>query len=622
MAKKDKKNSRHNEESHRVTHKLHDDKKQNDLDAVQENFPDIPDEAKKKLEQMKEKIDKFKDKLLEKFEEYVLGIALLPPSKDDDKKEKINLLILVDDADSKKMSKDELRDKLTEIVTNIGKEADESLNPETLLLTDLWQNCYDAKYELLQLIATSATIYDKGMLAAIKISEIHKSMVLKKFEKYIVSYVLAGSIVQGKATPESDIDVFLVIDDTDVKKMTRGELKEKLRAIIIGMGIDAGKMTGIENKINIQIYILTDFWESIKEANPVIFTFLRDGIPLYDRGIFMPWKQLLQMGRIKPSPEAIDMFMHSGDQVLERVKYKLREMGSEDFYWATLSSSQAAIMLYGLPPPTPKETPEVIRQIFVKKEEIFEEKYVKILEKIIKVRKEIEHGSKKDISGKEIDELYEDSETFLQRVKKLFEDIEEIKKKEELVKIYDDVLLAIREVLRVEDLPEVNEDELFETLKQKLVNPGKLPPAVFTELKELENEKREFQKGKLSKAELNKAVQDARSIIRKLIEYVQRTRSRQMEQIKLRVKYGEKVGEVLFLSEHAFFVMDIEKEKKTFKKAIVSDEGDVSEIKESSMEELEAELVNPTKSRKLFISGKLLKNLESVFGEQVEILVA
>jgi len=279
-------------------------------------------------------------------------------------------------------------------------------------------------------------------------------------------------------------------------------------------------------------------------------------------------------------------------------------------------------MLYGLPPPTPKETPELLRQLFVKKEDIFEEKYVKILEKIIKVRKDIEHGTKKDISGKEIDELYEDSGNFLERVKKLFEDIEEIKQKEELVKIYDDVLLAIREVLKVEDLPEVKEEDLFETLKQKLVNPGKIPSVILTELKDLEKEKAEFQKGKLSKAELNKAVQDARIIIRKLIEYVQRTRSRQMEQIKLRVKYGEKVGEVLFLSEHAFFVMDIEKEKKTFKKAIVTDEGDVSDIKDSSMEELEAELVNPTKSRKLFISGKLLKNLEGVFGEQVEILVA
>ena len=76
-------------------------------------------------------------------------------------------------------------------------------------------------------------------------------MVLKKFEKYIVSYVLAGSLVQGRATKTSDIDVWVVIDDTDVKRMTRAELKDKLRAIIIGMGIEAGDLTGIQNKLNI-----------------------------------------------------------------------------------------------------------------------------------------------------------------------------------------------------------------------------------------------------------------------------------------------------------------------------------------------------------------------------------
>jgi hypothetical protein len=117
---------------------------------------------------------------------------------------------------------------------------------------------------------------------------------------------------------------------------------------------------------------------------------------------------------------------------------------------------------------------------------------------------------------------------------------------------------------------------LFETLKQRLINPGKLPPSIFTDLKELEKEKEEFERGKLSKAELNKSVQDSRSIIRKLVEYVQRTRSRQMEQIKLRIKYGEKVGEVLFLSEHAFFVMDIENEKRKFKRALVNEEGEIS----------------------------------------------
>ena len=69
---------------------------------------------------------------------------------------------------------------------------------------------------MLRLIAYSAPFYDKGMLAAIKISEMHKEMVMKKFERYIVSYVLAGSLIQGKATSKSDIDVFIVVDDTDV----------------------------------------------------------------------------------------------------------------------------------------------------------------------------------------------------------------------------------------------------------------------------------------------------------------------------------------------------------------------------------------------------------------------
>src|SRR4030042_2652038 len=168
--------------------------------------------------------------------------------KEDEKKEKINVLILVDDSDSQKMSKEELKDRLSGIIEKMATELDKDLAPQTIILTEVWQACYDAKYELLQMIALSAPVHDTGMLAAIKICEVQKSMVLKKFEKYIVSYVLAGSIVQGKATHISDIDVFIVIDDTDVKKMTRAELKDKLRAIIIGMGGEAGQMTGIEHR--------------------------------------------------------------------------------------------------------------------------------------------------------------------------------------------------------------------------------------------------------------------------------------------------------------------------------------------------------------------------------------
>ena len=332
--------------------------------------PPLPKELEEKLKEIKDKLDKFKKKILEKFDKYIMGIELLPPEqppqqkpgaapeKQAEKDKKINVLVLIDDSDVKKMTKFELRDKLVAIFDSTAKEIDERITPTPLLLSDLWQSCYDGKYDLLRMIALGAPVHDNGMLGAIKISEIHKKMVLKKFEKYIITYVLAGSLTQGRATPSSDIDVWIVIDDTDVKKMTRAELKDKLRAIIIGMGVEAGEITGIKNKINIQVYILTDFWDSLREANPVIFTLLRDGVPFYDRGIFMPWKQLLKMGKIKPSREAIDLFMSTGDQMLNRIKFKLKDIGMEDIYYALLTPSQAALMMYGVPPPTPRETPD------------------------------------------------------------------------------------------------------------------------------------------------------------------------------------------------------------------------------------------------------------------------
>ena len=140
----------------------------------------IPDELKKKFEQLKIKLDKFKKRVFKEFSEYVIGIALLPPKEGN--KDAINVLVLVDDSDSKKMSKFELKDKLSKIIAKFAEEVDKNLNVETLIVTELKENCFDGKYEILQLIAMSAPIYDpKDMLAAIKIAEVHKSMVLKKF---------------------------------------------------------------------------------------------------------------------------------------------------------------------------------------------------------------------------------------------------------------------------------------------------------------------------------------------------------------------------------------------------------------------------------------------------------
>jgi len=587
----------------------------------------IPEELKEKLKAAKQKIDKFQKKLLEKFDKYIVGISLLPPQKQEKEgqkkdKDQIQVLVLVDDSEPHKISKAELKDKLTKIIETTAKETDEKIKTQTLLLSELWQNCYDGKYEILQTLAMGAPVYDTGMMAAIKIAEVHKTMVLKKFEKYIVAYVLAGSLVQGKATPKSDIDVFIVIDDTDVKKMTRAELKDKLRAIIIDMGFQAGEITGIKNKLNVQVYILTDFWDSVKEANPVIFTFLRDGVPFFDRGIFMPWKQLLKMGKIKPSQEAIDLYMSSGEQVLDRVKFKLRDIGSDDFFWATVTPGQAALMLYGIPPPSPKETPELMREIFVKKEKLLEEKDIKTIENVLAVRKAIEHGEKKTITGKEIDELVESCTKYLKRLRKLFSQIEKIKEGETLTSIIDTITTITRDLLKIEGEEKIKDEELAKTFKAELIETGKIPAKYLRTLQEVMKAKKEFKAGKLNKTEIDKIRKNAGEYIKLAVEYMQRKRAKDLERAKIKVKHGDKYGEITILGKSAFVIQDMTAEEKKIQKAEIQRDGSLGTLKKSNFEEMEKALAKIDIPKKPYIAQKFFESLKGIFGKDAEILIA
>jgi uncharacterized protein (UPF0332 family)/predicted nucleotidyltransferase len=615
-------------------------------DPMEAQMANLPKDAQEKLKKIKEKLDKFSKQVVEKFDKYVTGIALLPPKApkkhisaqqhalkepviegEPEKKEaqhnpdEINVMVLIDDSDSKKMTKLELKDKLSIIIEKMASDIDKNMKAETVILSELWQSCYDAKYDILQEVAMGAAVYDTGMLAAIKIAEVHKTMVLKKFEKYIVSYVLAGSLVRGQATKTSDIDVFIVIDDTDVKKMTRAELKDKLRAIILGMGYEAGQITGVQNKINIQVYILTDFWDSLKEANPIIFTLLRDGVPFYDRGIFMPWKQLLKMGKIKPSEEAIDMFMSSGEQMLKRVELKIKEIGMEDIYYAILTPSQAALMMYGIPPPAPRETANLMREIFVKKEKLMEDKWVDILKSIIDVRKGLEHGTLKELSGAEVDKMVSDASEFLKRLKDLFTQIEKMREEEDVLHIHETIVTIVRDALKLEGVCKVGQDNILKCFEDHLVSQGKIPQKYKRMLEDIIKAKKDYDSKKLSKNDVEKVKKDSRDIIKFVVEYIQRKRGRELERAKIRVKHGEKYGEVIMLGKVAFIVHDLDDQSKNISRADIQPDCSLVNIKSSSLEEMEHEIAKIEIPNKVFIKQRVFEDMKNIFGKDVEILV-
>src|SRR3989344_2542064 len=594
-----------------------------DFDALQ-NISEIPDDLKKKFQHIKNTLEDFKKKVLKEHKE-IIGISLLPPNKpltgampgmpnipsgksQDEDKEAINVFVLVDDSNVERGKLIDFIEKIDKNVVKIAKEVDSKIKTTTLATMELKEQCYDGKYDLLRMISIGITVHDpKELLAAVRIAEVHKSMVIRKFDKYIVSYVAAGSLFRGDQI-SNDIDVYVIVDDTDVKRMGRFELKDKLRAIIIGQGFEASRITGVKKQFHIQTYILTDFWESMKDANPVIFTLLRDGVPLYDRGVFMPWKLLLEMGRVKPSPEAIDVQMDIGDKLLVRTKQKLLSVVGEDLYYAMLNPAQAALMMYGLNPPTPKETIHLLREVFVKKEKLLEEKYVKALEEIRKYYKDIEHGKVKEVSGAEIDRLLKGAQGYLDKLNSIFNNLEKKMDKKSFGELHEQLMKVSKDVLiEFKVKPGKDIKKSFKNLLEK----GEIRSDSYENLCNVLNAKNK----KLSRPENQKVRREARVFINNMVEILQTKKGPMTVNNKLKIKYGKDIGEVLLFDKKVFILINVNAENKEVQKADIGNDGSLKNIQESDLLEMEDYLVKNSAPKENSVKEKLIESLKGIFGK-------
>ncbi len=576
---------------------------------------EIPEEVKKEIEKTREKLKEFKKDIVKKFP-FIEALGILPPQATQ---------IIEEEEEIKKATKDERLIHLIMIIPDdkakeIGKLKTESIKliqdfkPRVWLhiktASEFWEICFDGKYALAEAISMSFPLHDKGILGALRVANIHKSLVLRKFEKYVVSYVIAGSLVRGTAKETSDVDIYVVIDDTDVKRMSRFELKEKLRSIIWSYIAEAEELAGVRNKLSPQIYILTEFWEAVKDAHPVIFTFIRDGVPLYDRGAFMPWKLLLKMGKIKPSPEAIDMFMSLGEKVAENVRMRLNEILAQDIFWSVVTPSQAVMMLYGLPPPTPKEIQGgEFRKIFVEKEKLLEAKYADILEKIVGIYKKYEHDPKIVITGKEIDEMLKESVDFTKRLKELMTQIEEKMAKKEVAILYESVFGLLEKTIG-----KCTEANACSKLTKELVEKGVVPSRVSGLLKEILEINKKHSKANISKHELASMKKAVYELTSTLNEYLQRKEIFETDKKKIYLIYKkeekgkthEKKAELFVFKDAAFLIPDIAQD--TIKKIV---QGKTSDVEK---EELKAHLAKKTEGEKL-LTKQLFDAIKKIIGE-------
>jgi len=356
-----------------------------------------------------------------------------------------------------------------------------------------------------------------------------KEKILKKYGEMVKCIVVMGSLARGELKSTSDVDLFVVLDDT------KREIPVKERQ---GIDDEIEKMAKeIDPRISIQpSYTLTEFWEYARICHPIIYNFIKEGVALYDAGFFMPVKRLLNKGKIPMTREAIESYMEDAPKKLMRAKTVKLLMLAEDCYYAMLNTAQAVLMFMGVEPPVPSKAYDTVMKYLVEPG-ILEPEYAEWLKGIIEIRKKIEHKELMDVTGTFVDEWIEKAEKFVDKMFRLLNALE-FKKKEKVLErthevMYKAAIAALKtlnklpkeadELAKVEDIskfPKEKLDKIFhltsETFKREFIDTGKVASYYWDVWKRVEVMKDLAEKGKLDKIP-EKDVYTMREYVRNLI---------------------------------------------------------------------------------------------------------
>ncbi len=233
---------------------------------------------------------------------------------------------------------------------------------------------------------------------------------IEQFDGFILSVVIFGSSVRNEATKESDIDVLVIVDDTNVPLTieTSGAWSLALGKILVEL--NAAK------KLHVNTLGISDFFDGVRHADPIIINILRDGKAIIDTNIFSTFKRLLYLGRIRPTKESIDVHVKKALYFLKLVETHLVS-SVNDIYWATIDAAHALLMYYDITPPSPSHVAMVFKTKLSKKIKI-PKKYIKHVDEVYKIMREVIKGKKRKVDGKLVDRLKKQTVSFINWVSK------------------------------------------------------------------------------------------------------------------------------------------------------------------------------------------------------------
>jgi len=357
----------------------------------------------------------------------------------------------------------------------------------------------------------------------------YKEKLLGMFKSYVKAIIMFGSITRGEQHGKSDVDIYMIFDDTKMPLKKFEDIRDKITDDMYRVA------RSIDPRLHPQpVIALTEYWDGMRRSNPVFYTLTRDGYAVYDAGFFIPVRKLLEQGKFPGTKESAYLRMESVPKRLERVKDVKKLMIAEDIYYSMLDAAQAILMYIGVGPPAPGQTAEELRKHLVV-HKLLDEKYAKMMEDVYAFRKKIEYKEKiEEVSGKDLDEWIKKASDYVEAMTGLLKKLETSKKVEDIKMNYEIMLKASIAALKsMNKLPE-DPKELPTAFRTHLIESGRIDNSYADILDKVIEMRNMLDKKKLDEIS-DKDVYTNKEYVRRFIVELKRGLGRQPEELEKRV---------------------------------------------------------------------------------------